>query len=376
MPANIAHMLICHKAVERVKNLLLDDKHAFIQSIDQTTPTDYRAYLNLGSMGPDLFYYSKSIKALHDIIFDKKIHATGVEPWSYHLHSIKPVDFVLNLIMIVFKDLKIDDGRRILEEEDVKKLAFITGFLSHMAADQIIHFVVNGIAGPYYREGENRFIHRESEIFQDYTLYRDIYETKRETDDKYNFDKQHFNDWADCIKGATFRNTEDWFLYFLQRGFVETFNTFPSEDIIEDSVDNLLGFLRLCNYPATKLFTQAKDAYGKLDNPSMQKYYQSIEYLKYYRIAVELSAVYLLAMLDVFKMLHQNKNYDEVVSLFNRVISKDDLATPVDQNILDKAVDNITQCINLTSIFKEGKQLIKKQQIVDLLDKKEIVNLK
>jgi len=35
--------------------------------------------------------------------------------------------------------------------------------------------VVNSIAGPYYREGQNRRKHRECEVFQDYFLYEEVY---------------------------------------------------------------------------------------------------------------------------------------------------------------------------------------------------------
>ena len=114
----------------------------------------------------------------------------------------------------------------------MRKLAYIAGHLSHIAADQIIHPLVNGIAKPYYRSGKNRKKHRECEVFQDYFLYEEVYRGKREAarDRRraaYDFFRQDFRDWVDCIPGLTTRNTEDWFRYFLQRGFVETYGACP-----------------------------------------------------------------------------------------------------------------------------------------------------
>ena len=62
----------------------------------------------------------------------------------------------------------------------------------------------------------------------------------------YSFFEQDFHKWVDCVPGLTTRNTEDWFRYFLQRGFAQTYGVFPTEDEIENSVDNLLLVLRIC----------------------------------------------------------------------------------------------------------------------------------
>ena len=50
---------------------------------------------------------------------------------------------------------------------------------------------------------------------------------------KYDFFKQKFNKWVDCVTGLRTRNTEDWFRHFLQRGFVETYGACPTEEEIE-----------------------------------------------------------------------------------------------------------------------------------------------
>jgi hypothetical protein len=52
MPANIAHLLICNKAVK-----ILQDGGEYQQFIDVLDSEKFKHYLNLGAVGPDLSYY-------------------------------------------------------------------------------------------------------------------------------------------------------------------------------------------------------------------------------------------------------------------------------------------------------------------------------
>ena len=230
MPANIAHMLIAHKGLEALKKEKYKGVAEFAEMLDKVSKSkNYQAYVNLGSMGPDLYYYTNLGQSAKDMLVDGFVKAKGVTPWAYHLHSHKPNEFPLKLIEIVFSDAIRKKGTVKLETDDVRKLAYITGHLSHIAADQIIHPVVNGIAGPYYRSGKNRDVHRECEVFQDYFLYEEVYRLEQKTGPIYEFFEQDFRGWADCVRGVALRNTEDWFRYFLQRGFIETYCAGPSE---------------------------------------------------------------------------------------------------------------------------------------------------
>ncbi|MBN2314236.1 MAG: zinc dependent phospholipase C family protein, partial [Sedimentisphaerales bacterium] len=223
MPANVTHMLIAHKALQALKGKGIDEFTQFAEVLDDASESrNYKAYVNLGSLGPDLYYYAEMSSSVKDMLKEGFVQAKGVTPWSYHLHSYKPNEFPLKLVTILFSDVVRKDGQVELDDNDKRKLAYIAGHLTHIAADQIIHPVVNSVAGPYYREGQNRKKHRECEVFQDYFLYEEVYRLEEKSGAKYSFFKQDFRGWADCVRGWTTTNAEEWFRYFLQRGFVET----------------------------------------------------------------------------------------------------------------------------------------------------------
>jgi len=180
MPANIAHMLIAHKALQKLKEKGVAEFTEFAEMLDDTSKArNYKAYVNLGSIGPDLYYYRSLARSLKVMLVEGFVQATGVTPWSYHLHSNRPNEFPLKLAEIMFSDVTRKKGKIELYADDIRKLAYIAGHLTHIAADQIIHPVVNRIAGPYYREGGNRMKHRECEVFQDYFLYEEVIASKK-----------------------------------------------------------------------------------------------------------------------------------------------------------------------------------------------------
>ena len=90
----------------------------------------------------------------------------------------------LKLIEIAWREAnpELDDW----EEDDQQKFAFICGFLTHMAADQIIHPLVNKVAGPYYKSGDHRKVHRECEVYQDVVLYQELHPGQSLLDEKPN----------------------------------------------------------------------------------------------------------------------------------------------------------------------------------------------
>ena len=55
MPANITHMLIAHKALQTLKAKGIDEYKQFAEKLDDAARSkNYKAYVNLGSLGPDL----------------------------------------------------------------------------------------------------------------------------------------------------------------------------------------------------------------------------------------------------------------------------------------------------------------------------------
>ncbi len=350
MPASVAHMVIAHKALVLLKTKGFPELAEFATMLDDPAEGGfYQQYMNLGSVGPDLYYYVSMVKSGWDMLIEGFVKATGVTPWSYHLHSSLPNIFPLNLCKILFRDAVHTEAGIAIDGDDKRKLAYIAGHLSHVAADQTIHPLVNDIAKPYYRSGANRKKHRECEVFQDYFLYEEVYRAKRAAatgSDKatYDFFRQDFRDWIDCIPGMTTRNTEDWFRYFLQRGFVETYGTCPTESDIEDSVDNLLSTLFLARLRGP--YKEAADEYKEYGNdaPMYQAYIVAPNYVNYYEQAVRLSALYIAALSEVYATLATGADFTEArEKRFCQIVSGEDLSCPLQGDILGRAQRELTK---------------------------------
>ena len=245
--------------------------------------------------------------------------------------------------------------------------------MTHIAADQTIHPLVNEIAGPYYRDGKNRKTHREAEVYQDYFLYEEVYRLEEKSGAEYEFLEQKFHEWIDCVKSvhgmmewfryvvrvglpfnwdfkkwvrffkrAKLGNTRDWFRYFLQRGFAETYGVYPSEEDIEDSVDNLLLVLCVCRKFGP--YKTAAAAY-KENGRRCAEYKQyikneekKVDYMKCYSKAVELSADYLKALYEVYLVLKEEESLsDGCKERFLGIVSDADLSCPLKKGILEKA---------------------------------------
>jgi len=354
MPANITHMLIAHKALQTLKAKGIDQYKQFAEKLDDASRSkNYKAYVNLGSLGPDLYYYNRLSSSIKDMLKEGFVQARGVTPWSYHLHSHRPNEFPLKLVGIIFSDVIRENGQVNLYDDDMRKLAYIAGHLTHIAADQIIHPIVNSVAGPYYREGRNRKKHRECEVFQDYFLYEEIYRLEEKTGEKYNFFKQDFRSWTDCVRGITTRNTEEWFRYFLQRGFVETYSSCPSEQGIENSVDNLLLTLRACRQMGPYKKADKEYRRDKENSRMYREYIKDVGYIKYYRLAVELAVVYLIALYEVYFALKKGKDFtDRHKKRFLAIVSDADLSCPLKQKIFDKACAALRNKSNMTAAIK------------------------
>jgi hypothetical protein len=242
------------------------------------------------------------------------------------------------LIQIVFSDAEREGKKAKFGVNDIRKLAYIAGHLSHIAADQIIHPLVNSLAGPYYTSGDNRDIHREAEVYQDYFLYQEVYRLEDKSGPKYEFFKQDFRKWVDCIGGFRLRNTYDWFRYFLQRGFIETYGTGPDERTIENSVDGVLVTLAVSKIAGP--YRKADKEYKKKgrNGPQLQKYVDKPQYLKYYSEAVELTKIYLSALYKVYRLLTDGEDFNEDrKKWFCEVVSGADLLCPLEEDILEKA---------------------------------------
>ena len=82
MRANIAHLLICNKAVK-----VLQDGGGCEFFINILDADEHKPYFNLGSIGPDLSYYGSNWEGLKNLFFDQSDKPLGVDGWSYLLRS-------------------------------------------------------------------------------------------------------------------------------------------------------------------------------------------------------------------------------------------------------------------------------------------------
>ena len=142
-------MLIAHKALQKLKGKGVREFAEFAEMLDNSSRKNFKAYVNLGSNGPDLYYYAEIISNLKNMLKEKSVQSTGVTPWAYHLHSQKPNEFPLRLVKIIFSDALREGKKVVLEDEDIKKPAYIAGHLTHKAADQIIQPIANRAAETY-----------------------------------------------------------------------------------------------------------------------------------------------------------------------------------------------------------------------------------
>jgi hypothetical protein len=146
------------------------------------------------------------------------------------------------------------------------------------------------------------------------------------------------------VPRLTTRNTEDWFRYFLQRGFVETYGATPSEDDIENSMDNLLLILRVCKIRGPYKEAQTEYEQRGTDSPMYREYIADADYVKYYEEAVLLSAVYIAALYEVYAALAEGKDFSQrQKNRFLRIVSAADLSSPLETSILAKARNELTK---------------------------------
>ncbi len=348
MPANIAHLLICNKAVKVLQDG--GEYEAFINILDAD---ERKPYLNLGSIGPDLSYYGSQWEGMKSLLLEQTDQPLGVDGWSYLLHSREPNQFPLTLIELTWKDTRWEEQE--WEGNDLDKFAFACGYLSHMAADQIIHPLVNEIAGPYYRKGENRKIHRECGIYQDVGLFHTLYPDE-------DFMEKSFHLWVD-VEPRSSRNAPDWFRYFIQRAFVESHGVYPKEQEVEDWVDGLLLILR-----GIKWIGPYKTAYEELKQNGVSserftKYFK--DYMKFFFQAVELTSIYWKMVFELYDPLEQILQIsDSMRKRFKKVVQNADLSSPLQKNILKEAKEALH-----TGAPSKFRPLLRKKRVAVLKEK-------
>lgn len=332
MPASVAHMLLFEDVVSRISV----DKDCEELSTIFKDSTNLK-YGRLGSMGPDLPYYSGNIKTLSSLLFSLSDRPANLEQWSGQLHSKDPNIFPLKMIEIAWRETDL----KAVEWDDIskKQWAFIMGFLTHIAADQIIHPYVNSIVGQYYRENDNRKRHRDCEVYQDIVLFSN----KRNK----SLLSEKLTDWI--ASSLESKCTEPYFRVFLQKAFIEAHAIYPSETEIDNWVSVLLTFFLYLKFVGPYKSADKDFQNNKENSEQYKKYWLNAgnaggkPYQDYYNEAVELAYIYVKTAYQLFKV-----NYDDFSDnqrqYFLSVVRNADLTNPLDKNILADAKENYERC--------------------------------
>lgn len=351
MSAPIAHMLIA----ERVRERLLADSSTteFAKSVLDA----HSQYMALGSLGPDLPYFGwKSL-------IDPNL-PVGVDEWSYQLHSRTPNTFPLHLIEITGRTS--DPTKGDWDDADNCKFSFLCGFLTHMAADQTIHPLVNAIAGSSYQKKAARKEHKKCEIYQD--LYA-LAKKHSGVLSRQQFDACEFDQWCDVRRdpwrthlheGVSLWNVY-WhvrqivfpppcpieFVHYLQRAFIEAHAVTPPEYRIELWIRMLwwvLGGLNGWRGWYSKSYWKLFDKEGAIrQDGECYRRYISLDgvpfkrlptYDSYFDEAVALATAYIQA---AHRMYLANRISDPLRHAFKSVIVNADLGAPLEQDALQVA---------------------------------------
>lgn len=91
----------------------------------------------------------------------------------------------------------------------------------------------------------------------------------------------------------------------------------------------------------------------KKNSQMYRKYIKKTDYIKYYRIAVELAVVYLIALYEVYFVLEQGKDFtDRHKRRFLKIVSDADLSCPLKQKIFEKANAALRNKRNMETSFR------------------------
>jgi hypothetical protein len=212
------------------------------------------------------------------------------------------------------------------QEEDEQKFAFLYGFLTHMAADQTIHPLVNSIAGPYTKSADARKEHGKCEVYQDIYLLGQDYKNKNK------FTSKDLTDYLDKIKINLSPSVP--FKYLIQKTFVEAHAVTPTENKIESWIKVLRFIQSVCtdHYKSAykELFKsdETLDTEGKAytDYINRDLNGNGKRYDDYVEEAINVSCIYIKALL----MLYESQIDDIARRNFLQVVRNADLGAPLE----------------------------------------------
>ncbi|MEW5844504.1 MAG: zinc dependent phospholipase C family protein [Bacteroidota bacterium] len=319
MPANIAHILIAHTAYKKQEKLN-PDIHDYIMSKNNL--------FYLGSLGPDLPSYktSKLIEAAFNQLlirpFVDQLNPQE-EDASFFLHSTHANLFPFYLMETNFSFADMENGEVVTNDFNAAVYAFTLGYVTHVAADQIIHRLVRELIGPYYRNLETSQKHSECEVYQDVFLLAEIKKninidkvlpTEIINIDKLGFDVERFcNMYSLAISKAGYTRMDREYIASWINGMQFAF----------DKMDDLGPIAK-----AMKHYEEHKD---KIEtSPYYRLYYKNditkLNYRDYFDKAVDISITYM----NEIARLWNGKDFSlDSFNKYQHVISTEDLTSPL-----------------------------------------------
>jgi len=327
MPAFIAHIHITDAVRERLRAIATKENPKGVLANFVTDVFDaYPDYMHLGAIGPDLPYYGGGIKSIFQLLQNGHNKPIGVDQWSYQLHSKEPNLFPLKMAEVIWKESDpTQEPDAAWMEEDEQKFAFLCGFLTHMAADQTIHPLVNSIAGPYPKSADARKEHSKCEVYQD------LYLLGKDSGDKLTI--QQLTDYL--VKSRINMSPTVPFQYLIQKTFVEAHAITPTENEIKSWVSGLWWVQFACANSSLVYKSAYKELFKSDEtlNTEEKAYTDYINkdlhgkrYDEYVEEAVKVSCIYIKALL----MLHEFEIDDTARENFLKVVRNADLGAPLE----------------------------------------------
>jgi len=126
MPAKYSTYADRHKALIELQQKSVAEYTAFTDLLDDNSKKKgFRAYMNLGSMGPDYITTQRCL-IIKDITIDGFVQAKGVSPRSYHLHSEPPNEFGIEAdYKFWFSDVERKNGNYYYPMTTSENLAYV-----------------------------------------------------------------------------------------------------------------------------------------------------------------------------------------------------------------------------------------------------------
>lgn len=319
MPANVAHILIAHKAKEKLG--IIDPESVEIL-------TNRNSHFYLGSLGPDLPSYKTSNlvrQALNSLFVRPFVDELNPQEKdaSFFLHSTRPHLFPFYLMETNLAYAEIQNDSIVKKDFNNAVFAFVMGYVTHIASDQIIHRLVRSIVGPYYRSLATSQKHSECEVHQDIFLFYELYPTKvfnktMQRDsvnvDKFNFEYEQFcNMLSLSISKAGYKHISKDDIDGWLDGINLTF----------ELMDNIGPYVSaLNNYEKHKTNLASFDLYVKYFKNAQIGF----DYMNYFQRCVNLSIKYMTEIKRLWKTMDFSF---ESFQQYQKLIQSDDLTSPL-----------------------------------------------